>query len=232
VSSQSPHKALDASSEEGSSRLQVMVDSLSEVFIAKVAANRGVAPETVMQDFGQGGVFVGQAAVTAGLADRVGSFEGLLAELQNPAFSTAQTQAAAAGGAVIQASEEHVMDKNEVAEKFPDVAAAFRQEGTASGVTAERARIKGILAHAEAEGRVELAQELAFGTDMPAEGAVALLTKSPKAAAAETVKVDALTKAMADVENPNVGADTDKGEDTVEAAVARSAALAAQHGIK
>ena len=232
VSSQSPHKALDASSEEGSSRLQVMVDSLSDVFIAKVAANRGVAPETVMQDFGQGGVFVGQAAVTAGLADRVGSFEGLLAELQNPAFSTAQTQAAAAGGAVIKASEEQAMNKEEVAEKFPDIAAAFRQEGTASGVTAERTRIKGILAHAEAEGRVELAQELAFGTDMPAEGAVALLTKSPKAAAAEPAKVDALAAAMAKVKNPNVGAETDEGDDTVEAAVARSTALAAAHGIK
>lgn len=232
VSSQSPHKALDASSEQGQARLQVMVDSLSDVFIAKVAQNRGVDAETVMQNFGQGDVFVGQAAVTAGLADRVGSFEGLLAELQNPAFSTANTQAAAAGGAVIKASEEQAMNKDEVAEKFPEVAAAFRQEGTASGVTAERARIKGILAHAEADGRVELAQELAFGTDMPVENAVALLSKSVKATAAAPAAADALAAVMANVKNPQVGADTDKGEDTVEAAIARSAALAAQHGIK
>lgn len=231
VSSQSPHKAVDASTEEGHTRLQVMVDSLSDVFIAKVAQNRGVDPETVMQNFGQGDVFVGQAAVTAGLADRVGSFEGLLAELQNPAVSTAQTQLAATGATEINASGDIVMDKNEVAEKFPDIAAAFRQEGTASGVTAERTRIKGILASEEADGRTELAQELAFGTDMPVEGAVALLSKSAKATAQVPAKVDPLAAAMAGLKNPAVGADTDAGEDTIEAAIARSAKLGAQMGI-
>lgn len=232
VSSQSPYKRIDASTEEGQGRLQTLVNSLSDVFIAKVAANRGVDTETVMQNFGQGDVLVGQAAVTAGLADRIGSFEGLIAELQSPAYGTAQTQLAAAGATEINASGDIVMDKNEVAEKFPDVAAAFRQEGTASGITAERARIKGILASEEADGRTELAQELAFGTDMPVEGAVALLSKSAKAAATVPAKVDPLATAMAGVKNPAVGADTDAGEDTVEAAIARSTQLAAQFGIK
>lgn len=231
VSSQSPYKRVDASSEEGQSRLQAMVDSLSDVFIDKVGQYRGVDAETVMKNFGQGDVLVGQAAVTAGLADRVGSFEGLLAELQNPAFSTAPTQLAAAGATEFNASGDIVMDKNEVAEKFPDVAAAFRSEGTASGVTAERARIKGILASTEAEGRTDLAQELAFGTDMPVEGAVALLSKSVKATAAEPAKPDPLAAAMASVKNPAVGADTVEGEDTVEAAIARSTALGASLGI-
>jgi signal peptide peptidase SppA len=232
VSSQSPHKALDASTEDGQNRLQVMVDSLSEVFIAKVAQNRGVDAEAVLQNFGQGGVFVGQSAVNAGLADRVGSFEGLLAELQNPnpAFSTAQTQAAATG-VTVNASEEIGMNKDEVAEKFPDIAAAFRSEGKAEGVTAERARIKGILACEDAGGRIELAQELAFGTDMAAESAVALLAKAPKAAAPQNSNADALAAAMAKVENPNVGADVDENADTVEAAVARSIKLGASLGV-
>lgn len=232
VSSQSPYKRMDASTEEGQGRLQTLVNSLSDVFIAKVAANRGVDTETVMQNFGQGDVLVGQAAVTAGLADRIGSFEGLIAELQSPAYGTAQTQLAAAGATEINASGDIVMDKNEVAEKFPEAAAALRQEGTASGITAERARIKGILASEQADGRTELAQELAFGTDMPVEGAVALLSKSAKAAATVPAKVDPLATAMAGVKNPAVGADTDAGEDTVEAAIARSTQLAAQFGIK
>ena len=232
VSSQSPHKAIDAATEDGQSRLQAMVDSLSEVFVAKVAANRGVDAETVLKNFGQGGVFVGQAAVSAGLADRVGSFEGLLAELQSPAYRTAQPQAAAAGAAEILASEETVMDIVELKEKHPTVAASLLQEGTASGITAERTRIKGILAHAEADGRTDLAQELAFGTDMPVEGAVALLSKSPKAAApVEPAKVDPLAAAMAGVKNPAVGADVDAEQDTVEAAIARSAKLGSEMGI-
>jgi len=231
VSSQSPHKAVDASTEDGQNRLQAMVDSLSDVFIAKVAQYRGVDAETVMENFGQGDVRVGQAAVTAGLADRVGSFEAVLAEMQNPAERTAPTQIAAAGGAEINASEETTMNKDEVAEKFPEVAAAFRKEGEATGVTAERARIKGILASEQAEGRTELANHLAFDTDTTAEASVALLSKSAKATAQAPAKVDALAAAMASVDNPKVGADTDKGEDTVEAAVARSAKLGASMGI-
>lgn len=216
VSSQSPYKRTDPSTEEGQNQMQVLVNSLSDVFIEKVAAYRGVDTETVMKNFGQGGVIVGQAAVTAGLADRVGSFEGLVAQLQSPAYGTAQTQLAAAGATDIKASEDHVMDKTELAEKFPDVAASFRQEGTASGVTAERARIKGILASEQAEGRGELAQELAFGTDMPVEGAVALLSKSVKAAApAAPANTDQFAAAMAALKNPAVGADSepDTGND-------------------
>lgn len=124
------------------------------------------------------------------------------------------------------------MNKDEVAEKFPDVAAAFRKEGETSGVTAERARIQGILASAEADGRADLAQHLAFGTDLPVEGAVAMLSKSAKAAAPAATVVDPLAAAMADVKNPKVGADTDEGADTVEAAVARSTKLAAEFGIQ
>lgn len=235
VSSQSPNKRLDASTDEGQSQLQQLVNSLSDVFIAKVAHNRGTDTDTVMQNFGKGGVLVGQSAVTAGLADRIGSFEAVLAELQNPAIGTAPTQFAAAGATENIACEEN-MNKDEIAEKFPDVAAAFRQEGatqaSAQATVAERTRIKGILASEQADGRTELAQELAFGTDMPAEGAVALLSKSAKAVAPVADKVDPLTAAMSKEKNPSVGADADEQADTLEAALARSNQLAAQHGIK
>jgi len=48
---------------------------------AQLPANRGKSVATVLSDFGKGGMFVGQGAVKAGLADRVGTFEGVLAEL-------------------------------------------------------------------------------------------------------------------------------------------------------
>jgi capsid assembly protease len=49
--------------------------------VEAVATYRGVTTQRVLSDFGKGGIFVGQAAVKAGLADRIGSFEGVLAEL-------------------------------------------------------------------------------------------------------------------------------------------------------
>lgn len=82
VSSQSPHKRPDPTTQAGGARIQARVDELADLFIADVARYRGVTPETVAADFGQGDVLVGQRAVGAGLADRVGSFEGVVAELQ------------------------------------------------------------------------------------------------------------------------------------------------------
>lgn len=81
VSSQSPRKRADPTTEGGRSQIQGMIDALADVFVAAVARNRGVTEETVLADYGQGGVFVGQAAVAAGLADRLGSFEGVIADL-------------------------------------------------------------------------------------------------------------------------------------------------------
>ena len=64
--------------------------------------------------------------------------------------------------------------------------AAGIEEGKAAlapAIAAERARIKAITTSPEAEGRPELAAHCAFDTDMTAEAATALMSKSPKAQA-------------------------------------------------
>ncbi len=81
VSSQSPHKRSDPTTESGRSQIQTYLDDLAAVFVADVAAHRGVSEETVLSDFGQGGVIVGQKAVALGMADRIGSYESVLADL-------------------------------------------------------------------------------------------------------------------------------------------------------
>lgn len=81
VSSQSPDKVLDPNQDAGKAKLQRIVDDLAQVFVETVARNRGVDVETVLANFGRGGVFVGDALVTAGMADRLGSLENVIAEL-------------------------------------------------------------------------------------------------------------------------------------------------------
>lgn len=81
VSSQSPLKNADPGTEAGAKGIQDMVDAMAQVFVETVARNRGVATETVLKDFGKGGIFVGMDAVKAGLADEIGSFESVFAEL-------------------------------------------------------------------------------------------------------------------------------------------------------
>ncbi len=81
VSSQSPNKRPDPLTESGKSQIQATVDDMAAVFVEAVARYRSVSAETVVEDFGQGGILVGAAAVKAGLADRLGSLEATITDL-------------------------------------------------------------------------------------------------------------------------------------------------------
>lgn len=81
ISSQSPMKNADPASEAGAAHIQGVVDAMASVFVGAVAEYRGVDTETVLSKFGRGGIFVGQDAIDAGLADRIGTFESVFAEL-------------------------------------------------------------------------------------------------------------------------------------------------------
>lgn len=88
VSSVSPNKRPDPTSKEGKSELQALVDALADIFVEDVAAQRGVTSETVAGDFGQGGLRVGADAVEHGMADRLGTFEEVVADLATPTKGT------------------------------------------------------------------------------------------------------------------------------------------------
>lgn len=75
VSSQSPNKRPDISTPEGRKQIQTVVDDLASIFVSTVARNRGVTEDHVLENFGQGGMFVGARAVERGMVDRVGTFE-------------------------------------------------------------------------------------------------------------------------------------------------------------
>lgn len=81
ISSQSPNKRSDPNTESGRSRYQQIVDDTADVFIEAVARNRGMSTEQVVRDFDAGGIMTGRRAVAARLADRIGTLEATIAEL-------------------------------------------------------------------------------------------------------------------------------------------------------
>lgn len=139
VSSQSPNKRPDVTSESGRSQIQTMLDHLADVFIQAVATHRGVTAETVLSDFGAGGVFVGAHAVLAGLADRVGSFEDTLAGLQ--AQPTRSTRPAGAKGvtAMTMTADDQALQAGLVLGTSEDIA-ALRAELAVARADALKAR--------------------------------------------------------------------------------------------
>lgn len=68
--------------------LQERIDNLNTQFVAAVATNRNVSPETVNKNFGQGKVMLAPAAKAAGLVDRVGTLNQVVGELRAKSAQT------------------------------------------------------------------------------------------------------------------------------------------------
>lgn len=81
VSSHSPNKHTEPESDAGKAEIMALLDATCEVFLADVAAGRGVSVDHVLEHYGQGGLFIGINGVEAGLADRLGQRDDLIAEL-------------------------------------------------------------------------------------------------------------------------------------------------------
>lgn len=140
TSTQSPKKNPDVSKESGLAVVKAEIDALAQVFIDSVARNRGVSPEKVAADFGQGGVLVGAQAVKAGLADRTGSYEGILAELQQGYTPKKRDSMSAEARATTTDNGEKTMSEKKgwIARFFGSLSEDERKEAAAElGVKAE-----------------------------------------------------------------------------------------------
>jgi ClpP class serine protease len=92
VSSQSPEKRPDLSTDAGRMVVQRTVDSLAQVFVDAVAVYRRVSANTVLSDFGRGSVLVGRDALAAGMVDQIGTLEGVLSTFAGAGHGPAYAQ--------------------------------------------------------------------------------------------------------------------------------------------
>lgn len=92
LSSQSPNKDFDPQNKEHVGNLQAQLDYLAEIFINTVAKGRNVSYQTVLDQFGKGGIIYGREAVSRGMADAIGTFSDALNTLRsNDNFSKGKT---------------------------------------------------------------------------------------------------------------------------------------------
>jgi signal peptide peptidase SppA len=246
VSSQSPYKRLDPDTDEGKARLQSRTDDLAAVFIESVALHRGVDPPTVIKEFGGGDVFIGKHAVAQGLADKIGSLEKTISSIhlvQNPAHER--------GSSFLAFEDSNMTDKTRKAEapnlqtlsleslkaEHPQLVESIKaegrnesmKEGMRQGQQQERERIGAIVAAEAAKGREQLAQHLAFATDMSAEIALSTLEAAPmKVELKPQASVTGFEQAMASVDNPDIDPDGDEQEEDDADAVAKRIARFSQ----
>lgn len=159
-----------ALTESGRAAMQAQVDAIYEVFVADVAAARGVSVDQCLADMADGRIFIGKAAIAAGLVDGVSTLDALIAQLSS-----------GAGVAAKGKSQPHckgpAMDvsKESIAAEHPDIAAAFIAEGFAQGATAERERILAVEAQLLPGHKALIDQLKADGKTTGAEAAAQVL---------------------------------------------------------
>jgi signal peptide peptidase SppA len=83
VSSQSPNKRQDLNSKEGRAALQAELDGLADIFIDDIAQKRGTNSQFVNDNYGKGGVMLALQAIQVGMADELGSLEGVIQSIKD-----------------------------------------------------------------------------------------------------------------------------------------------------
>lgn len=217
VSSQTPLKNADPSTEEGAAEAKRTVDALAQVFIDTLAEYRGTTSETVLEKYGKGAVFVASDALERGMIDGISTYETVLSNLSNP--------------------ERKAMDLSkltaaELAESRPDLVASIREAAVAeikqpdvaaereAAATAERTRISEIMAAADGIAGADAIVAAAIADPAKTSASVAVdLLKHVKLGGAQAeakpgaVHLAALQRAEQGAEQPNAGAEGDKPTD-------------------
>ena len=202
VSSQSPHKRLDPTSDDGRAKLQTRIDSMADVFVSTIARNRDVTADHVLGHYGGGDVMIGANAVNAGLADRVGSLERLITELSSPKTSSPPSEGFFSS--TQPKKEKKPMNMEQLKADHPDLVTTLQAEGSA----AEKKRLKDILTCDAAEGREKLAQEIALNTEINAMDAQHLM-KSALKDEPEKSHSSSFERVMSSIPNPEIAPDGD-----------------------
>jgi signal peptide peptidase SppA len=239
VSTQSPLKRTDIRTDEGRAQLSAIADSLAGLFIGRVAQFRGTTADDVMSNFGRGAMLPARAAIAAGMADGIGSFEPLMSRMvDSPTRSIIFPSAAARAASLSQEAPMADTQRNDPpaappaspAVHNPNPAPPATTVAAVNGVLTtgtitvlnnpvadDRHRIAAILNCEEAQGRENLARTLALETDHDVETVRRILKAAPAAQAAPP-KANALETEMQRLKNPTVGVGT--GEQDTPAAEA------------
>lgn len=184
----------EALSQDVRADLQAEVNAFYDLFLKTVAKGRGSRLTADAARKTEARTFIGQAAVDAGVADRVGSFETVLADLTRGAGRTtsqprrlSMSENTGAPAANEDAGIPKATHDAAVKQARADGKAEGIEEGKTLGADAERTRLAAIISAEGISGNAtRLSAALEYATDNPgatAEKTVAFATKHvPEAA--------------------------------------------------
>lgn len=179
VSSQSPKKRPDVTTDEGRLQIQQRIDALAQVFVDNVAEYRGVTSEKVLAEFGQGDMRMGEEAVRLGMADRVSTLEEVIAGLAGSTMKGG-SHAMATEPQAKPAAEKPDITREYLAEHHADILQAVENDAAQAATDKERKRVQGIMATPLAHVYDGLMAEAIADGKSPEQFAVAILAAEDK----------------------------------------------------
>lgn len=204
------------------SDLQAEVNAFYEKFLATVEAGRGARTSRDKARATEARTFIGEAAVAAGLADRAGTFESVLADLTKVARASGRSLTINGGSKMSGSNDENTVPKAEHDAKVN----AARDEGKTIGATEERNRLAAIIGHDGIKGdsgRMAAAMDLAVkAPGMSSADVVAFVSANVSQAAPKT---DPLADNPANAISPTIPPGADDKEKSKHVAKIDTAAI-------
>lgn len=161
--------------------LQAEVNAFYDQFLATVAKGRGERMTVDMARGTEARTFIGAEAVRVGLADRLGSFETVLAELSNSSSAHAGRTNSLKGTTMSEQSGAPAAETTGISQADHDAAVtSARNAGAVEGAQTERARFQAIAGQCDA-ANLAAALDLAIKSpDMSAEDVTAFVSAHVK----------------------------------------------------
>ncbi len=125
VSSNAKQKRPDPRTPDGMAEIKRELGDLESQFIESIAKYRNVSVNTVKNDFGQGGVLIGKNAVASGMADSLGSYEEVIAELNQKISTNKQINFMSQ-----ETIERSAINTDFIKSKFPEIAEKLAKENS------------------------------------------------------------------------------------------------------
>ncbi len=125
VSSNAKQKRPDPRTEEGMAEIKRELNDLESQFIEAIARYRNVTVNTVKNDFGQGGVLIGKNAVASGMADSLGNYEEVIAELNQKISTNKQINFMSK-----ETIERSAINADFIKSEFPEIAEKLAKENS------------------------------------------------------------------------------------------------------
>lgn len=201
------------------SRFQTDTDALRQEFAQLVSRYTGMSVEAVLAT--EAATYRGQAAIDIGFADQLVNGHEAIAEFTE--YLSTQGRIITTG-----ATMDHETVKPEASTAPPQ---GEQEQDSKANATAERTRVQGILQHAEASERKQLAEHFAFSTAMSVEEAGAALAAAPKDTSAALNADTALDRLMASEDQPNLGDDAAATDDNKSKAASIAGSWAKATGV-